>query len=154
MLSMRVWRKLLNQKGQSIVEIALITPLVLIALMIPIDFALMYHAAQQTQNAVRETARRGAGQSSFDQAILQSDLTNKLSLFSLSGSPSVTLLKTTPAGCTHVVTATATINYPYFFYRMMNWFGANIGTSTPIARTSRMRYEFQPTTNSGAACTA
>jgi hypothetical protein len=122
--------------------------------MVPIDFALMYHAAQQTQNAVRETARRGASQSTFNQGTLQSDLTAKLTFFSLSGSPSVTLLKTTPAGCTHVVTAAATINYPFFFYRMMNWFGVNIGTNRQITRTSRMRYEYQPSTNNGAACTA
>jgi Flp pilus assembly protein TadG len=154
MLSARVWRKLVSQKGQSIVEIGLITPLVLIALMIPIDFALMYHAAQQTQNVVREVTRRGAQQNPFVQSDLQSDLTTKLTFYSLQGSPTVSLRETSPAGCTHVVTATATINYPFFFYRMMNWFGVPIGATTQITRTSSMRYGFQPSTNNGAPCTA
>jgi Flp pilus assembly protein TadG len=153
MLITRVCRKLLSQKGQSIVEISLITPLVLVALMIPIDFALMYMVAKHTQNSVREVARIAAAQSTYNDSAMEAELTTRLA-----GSPvtskSVALRKTGAAGCTQIVSATATVAYPFFFYRMMNWFGANIPSTQNITRTTQMRYEFQPLSNSGAACTS
>jgi Flp pilus assembly protein TadG len=146
-------RNLLSRKGQSIVEIVLITPVVLIALMIPIDFAMMYSVANRTQNAVREVARIAASQSTYNDGAMEADLTARLAGYNVTSS-SVTLLKTSPASCTHIVVATANVAYPFFFYRMMKWFGANVGTNQAIVRTAQMRYEFQPATNGGAACTA
>jgi Flp pilus assembly protein TadG len=51
-----------NERAQSIVEISLITPLLLIALYIPFDFGVSLFAAHLTQNAVREVARIAAAQ--------------------------------------------------------------------------------------------
>ena len=56
---MQRWAKKLNSAGQSIVEISLVTPLVLIALYIPADFGIAMFTAHLTQNAVREAARIG-----------------------------------------------------------------------------------------------
>ena len=56
---MQGWAKKLNSAGQSIVEISLVTPLVLIALYIPADFGIAMFTAHLTQNAVREAARIG-----------------------------------------------------------------------------------------------
>jgi Flp pilus assembly protein TadG len=153
MLIRKICRKVLQQEGQSIVEMSLITPLVLIALMIPIDFAMMYSVANRTQNAVREVARIAASQSTYNDSAMEADLTARLAGYSVT-SKSVTLRKTSPANCTHIVVATANIAYPFFFYRMMKWFGVNIGTTQSISRTAQMRYEFQPASNGGAACTA
>ena len=50
-----------KQKGQSVVEMALITPIVLIALYIPADFGMAFLTAHLAQNAVREGARIGSG---------------------------------------------------------------------------------------------
>src|SRR5207237_10118941 len=50
-----------NQRGQSLVEIALITPLLLIALYIPMDFGIGLFMAHLVQNAAREGARIGTG---------------------------------------------------------------------------------------------
>ena len=50
-----------KQMGQSVVELALITPLVLIALYIPADFGVAFLTAHLAQNAVREGARIGSG---------------------------------------------------------------------------------------------
>src|SRR5688572_31951137 len=50
-----------NESGQSIVEIALITPLILIALYIPVDFGVSFFVANLTQTAAREGARIGSG---------------------------------------------------------------------------------------------
>src|SRR5947207_8826988 len=52
--------RLLNNRGQSIVEIALITPLLLAVLYVAFDFGIAYFTAHYTQNAVREAARYGA----------------------------------------------------------------------------------------------
>ena len=50
-----------NQSGQSIVEIALITPLLLIALYIPADFGVSFFMGNLLQTAAREGARIGSG---------------------------------------------------------------------------------------------
>src|SRR5438874_8275299 len=50
-----------DQRGQSLIEIALITPLLLIALYVPMDFGIGLFMAHLTQNAVREGARIGTG---------------------------------------------------------------------------------------------
>src|SRR5437764_14545540 len=50
-----------NQRGQSLVEIALITPLLLIALYIPMDFGIALFMAHLVQYAARERARIGTG---------------------------------------------------------------------------------------------
>ena len=52
-------KRLLNNRGQSIVEIALITPLLLAVLYVAFDFGIAYFTAHYTQNAVREAARYG-----------------------------------------------------------------------------------------------
>ncbi len=49
-----------HQSGQSVVELAVITPLLLIALMIPADFGIALYTANLTQSAAREGARIGA----------------------------------------------------------------------------------------------
>ena len=56
----KVHKHLLNNRGQSIVEIALITPLLLAVLYVAFDFGMAYFTAHYTQNAVREAARYGA----------------------------------------------------------------------------------------------
>ena len=53
-------RHLLNNRGQSIVEMVLITPLLLAVLYVAFDFGIAYFTAHYTQNAVREAARYGA----------------------------------------------------------------------------------------------
>jgi|SRR6516225_4949992 Flp pilus assembly protein TadG len=142
-----------NNRGQSIVEITLLTPLVMIALYIPIDFGMMYHTAHRVQNAVRESARMAASTDPFSQSAMNADLDSRLTSYTVS-SRSVNLYQTSPANCTKVVTATATISYPFFFYRMMRWFGVNIPATQAITRSTTLRSQFQPITNAGGACTA
>src|SRR5207247_3782984 len=57
---MKARRLLLNKKCQSIVEIALITPLLLVALYIAFDFEIALFTSHLAQNAVHEGARIGA----------------------------------------------------------------------------------------------
>jgi Flp pilus assembly protein TadG len=54
-------KKRSNQRGQSIVEISLVTPLLLIAMYIPVDFGISFFMGNLTQTAAREGARIGSG---------------------------------------------------------------------------------------------
>jgi Flp pilus assembly protein TadG len=70
----------MNQHGQSIVELTLITPLLLVALYVPFDFGMAFLAAHLTQNAVREVARIASAQKpgDFNATSLGTELTNRL----------------------------------------------------------------------------
>ena len=52
---------LTTQRGQSLIEITVITPLLLIALYVPVDFGISFFVGNLTQTAVREGARVGSG---------------------------------------------------------------------------------------------
>ena len=56
----------IKQRGQTVVEISLITPLVLMALYVPADFGVAFLTAHLVQNAVREGVRIGSGLTSGD----------------------------------------------------------------------------------------
>jgi hypothetical protein len=143
--------RVLNRKGQSIVEISLITPLLLIALYVPADFAVAYLTAHLTQNAVREAARLGAASKSpFDATVATAIKNEALSRMPARLNPKSATVKyfaTAPANCMEFVEVTGQGSYNYFFYQIMRLFGATVPPATPITRTSRMRYEYQPDAN-------
>ena len=58
-----------NPKGQSIVELTLITPIVIVALMVPADFGMAFFMTHLTQNAVNKYARLGATSDPFDNTL-------------------------------------------------------------------------------------
>ena len=145
--------RILGCKGQSIVELVLITPLVLVALMIPADFGIAFMVAHQAENMVREYARIGAATDPFDGTALNTAMTSTTTSFRFSAyapvsSSSVSLLSTGAATCAKIVKATATVSYPFTLYRIMRWFGFTVNPTKAITREARMRYEFQPATNS------
>jgi Flp pilus assembly protein TadG len=147
-----IFRKL-NRKGQSIVELTLMTPLLLVALYIPIDFGMAYLTAHLTQNAVREAARIGASSKSFASATIRTEALNRMPLRLAPRDATATLFTTGSAGCAQFVEVIGTGEYSYFFYKVLRMFGGNVPDSRTITRTSRMRYEFQPVTNS-TPCTS
>src|SRR4030095_3946207 len=61
-----IMTKQARQRGQSIIEITLLTPLLLIALYIPADFGIGFYMGNLVQNAAREGARIGSGLSKTD----------------------------------------------------------------------------------------
>ena len=145
-----------NQKGQSIVEISLITPLLLIALYVPADFGIALFIGNLTQVAVREGARVGSGlQKSGDVPDLtfgsaQAD-TVKTEVFSRLPSylinKTVTVKFFTGTDCMEFVQVTAQGQYNYALYRMMRLFGGTAPDSATISRTTQMHYKYQPYTN-------
>ena len=158
MLITNIICKTRGQKGQSIVEIALIAPLLLVALYIPADFGIAMFTAHLTQNAVREAARIGVStRNVFDNSAATAIANEALGrLPNRLGGATVTVnyFASNATPCMQSVSVTATGDYSYFFYRILNMFGASIPPSVAITRTSRMRYEFQPVTNSTPMCTA
>ena len=67
-----------RSKGQSIVELTLLTPLILAALYVPADFGIAFFTAHLVQNATREAARIGASMNPFNQTTVQNEATNRL----------------------------------------------------------------------------
>jgi hypothetical protein len=154
--------KLKNQSGQSIIEIALITPLLLIALYIPADFGVAFFIGNLTQTAVREGARVGSGlQKSGDFPDLvfgtkEAD-TVKTEVFSrmpaaLTGK-SVTVTFYTGTACMEFLQVTAQGQYNFFLYQVLRLFGGSAPNFVTISRTTQMHYKYQPYTNN-AYCTA
>jgi Flp pilus assembly protein TadG len=153
-----------KEAGQSIVEITLITPLLLIALYIPADFGIAFLTAHLAQNAVREGARIGSGLTSGDpnkpidtaQGTTIKDavfarLPNRLS------SPSVDVkfyFADEAATCMQVVEVTTTGSYEFGLYRLMGLIGVTVPPSMPLSRTTQMRYSYQRPENNTPICVA
>ena len=148
----------LNRKGQSIVELALITPIVLVALYVPFDFGVSIYAGHLTQNVARDGARRVATTDLLDNdkaTTLATQIAGNLPSLLTSGSTTkrVTVnYYATGANCAKSVEVIAQGTYNYFWYRLIGFLGLAPQSQLGIVRTTKMRYEFQPDTNSGA-CT-
>ena len=149
-----------NQRGQSLVEIALITPLLLIALYIPMDFGIGLFMAHLTQNAAREGARIGTGLqktgcnsspcppftfSSTEAGTVKAAVTSRMP--ALLSSKQVTVNFYDGATCMQFIEVTAQGRYNFFLYQLMNMFGGTVPNNVTISRTSQMRFNYQPSAN-------
>jgi Flp pilus assembly protein TadG len=153
-----------KQTGQSVVEVALITPLVLVALYIPADFGVAFLTAHLAQNAVREGARIGSGLTSGDPnkpIDTGQGTTIKDAVFArlpdrLSGA-SVNVkfyFSGEAATCMQVVEVTVTGTYDYTLYHVMELIGVSVPPSAPISRTTQIRYNYQRPENNTPICAA
>src|SRR5687768_14558861 len=142
--------KFLDRKGQSIVEIALITPLLLVALYVPADFGVAFSVAHLTQNAVRESARIAASTDPFTTAAstaIKNDALNRIpAWFGGSKTATVTYHADGAADCARFVQVSGGGTYNYFLYQIIRLLGFSAPDSQPIIRTARMRYAAQPAT--------
>jgi|RhiMetdeSRZDD1v2_1073273.scaffolds.fasta_scaffold03495_20 Flp pilus assembly protein TadG len=148
--------RLLNNKGQSIVEITLITPLILVALYVPFDFGVLIFTGHLTQNAVRDGARVASNTDTMTNAkatTLATTLFNSLPQKLVTGSTTkevrIRYYATGAANCAEFVEVQAQGTYDFFLYRLMTLFGFSPPNSISITRTTRMAYQFQPSTNTG-----
>lgn len=159
---------LFNSRAQSLVELSLITPLLLVALYVTMDFGVLFFTTQYTQNAVREAARIGAilADCAVDATVpcvttvsescpgtnkvvqeTCARLTNRLTGTTVA----VTLTGNYyPATCMREVKVTAAGTYPYGLYRVIALFGMPLPTSTTVSRSADARYQGQPVTVTGA----
>ena len=139
--------RIVNRKGQSIVEISLITPLLLVVLYVPADFGMAFFMAHLTQNAVREAARIGANTDPFNNTDIQTEALSRMPAYLTSPTTTATLHTTGAADCARFVEVVAQGNYTYGLYKVMRLFGASVPNSVTITRSAWMRYQFQPITN-------
>ena len=145
-----------NQTGQSLVEISLITPLLLIALYIPADFGVSFFMGNLIQTAAREGARVGSGlqkSGSVPSLVFSSAEANTVKTEVVSRLPAYLTNKTvkitfyTGTACMEFVEVTAQGQYKFFMYQLMRLFGANAPNSVTISRTTQMHYKYQPYQN-------
>jgi Flp pilus assembly protein TadG len=156
-----VMTKFTRQRGQSIIEIALVTPLLLIALYIPADFGISFFMGNLTQNAAREGARIGSGLQKSGTApdfvfdtiqanTVKTEVLDRMPAFL--SNKSVTLKFYDGTTCMQFIEVTAQGDYNFFLYQLMRLFGGNVPNFVTISRTTQMRYTYQPYTNT-AYCT-
>ena len=162
---MKIKQVLRNRKGQSIVEITLITPLLLVALYVPADFGIAFFTAHLTQNAVREGARIAAISAECGTSPCVSTVTET----SCPGTNSIVdevctrlparltaplSIKTTLSGnlgdkCLRLVKVEVTGKYNFFLYQLIRLIGVTLpNNDTSITRAAELRYELQPVTYS------
>jgi Flp pilus assembly protein TadG len=151
-----IMTKRARQRGQSIVEISLITPLLLIALYIPADFGIAFFMGNMTQNAAREGARVGSGLSKSGKApdlvfaSAQADTVKKQVFDRLPDyltNKTVTVKFYTGTACMEFVEVTAQGDYKFFLYKLMGLFGVTVPDFVTISRTTQMRYNYQQYSN-------
>ena len=151
-----------SQRGQSIVEISLITPLLLIAMYIPVDFGISFFMGNLMQTAAREGARIGSGlQKSGDvpDLIFSSAQANTVKTEVISRLPAYLTNKTVTvtfysgSACMEFIEVTAQGQYRFSMYQLMKLFGGNAPDSITISRSTQMHYKYQPYMNNDY-CTA
>lgn len=161
----KLFSLLKSPRGQSMVEISLMTPLLLVALWIPMDFGIAFFVANITGTAARDAARIGSeiGKSGGDSTnrnftntdadIVRNALVPRLPAYLSGRSVTVKFYEDTPANCLEVIEVTASGSYSFFFYQLLRLMGAAVADTQTISRTAQMPYAYQPYTNS-TRCTA
>jgi len=150
-------RRRKNQKGQSIIEVTLMTPLLLIALYVPADFGVSFFMGNLTQIAVREGARIGSGLqlsgtvpdlifSSAEANIVKTEVFNRLPSYLTDKAVTVTFYGGT--ACMEFIEVKAQGQFNFSLYRLMRLFGGTAPNFMMISRTTQMHYKYQPYTNS------
>ena len=145
-----------NQRGQSIVEISLITPLLLIALYIPVDFGISFFMGNLTQTAAREGAQIASGLpksgevpnlffSSAEANTVKTEVINRLPNYLTNKTVTVTFYSGT--ACMESVQVTAQGQYRFSMYQFMKLFGGNAPDALTISRSTQMHYKYQPYSN-------
>jgi Flp pilus assembly protein TadG len=158
-----IMAKQARQRGQSIIEITLLTPLLLIALYIPADFGIGFYMGNLVQNAAREGARIGSGlQKSGKVPNLvfgsANAITVKDAVFNrLPGvleNKLVTVKFYEGTTCMNFIEVTAQGDYNFFLYKLMGLFGSTVPDFVTISRTTQIRHDYQQYTNSDYCTTA
>ena len=135
-----------SQRGKAIIEIALITPLLLIALYIPADFGVAFLMGNFTQNAAREGARVGTGLqldinlnfADSQAATVETAVSSRMP--ALLSNKKVTVTFYDGTSCMKFIEVTAQGDYNFFLYQLMRLFGGEAAPSVKISRTTEMRY--------------
>ena len=149
-----------SEKGQSLVELALITPLLLGALMVAVDFGIAFYMGNLIAVAAREGARVGSELEKSDRtdpldpdfaiadaAIVRDKVQNIFPRYLTNRQVIVTFYEDDPGvgppACSESVDVGVSGSYNFSLYRLMNLLGANIPMSQTLTRSTRIRYKYQ-----------
>ena len=142
-----------DSEGQSIVELTLLVPIILVALYVPADFGVAFFTAHLVQNATREAARVGASMNPFNQTTVENEVTKRLPTgrFTVS-SVSANLNGSETSTCMRRVLVSVSGSYDLFLHQLTNLVvpDAISDTTIPITHSTAMRYDSQPLTNTGS----
>ena len=153
------------QRGQSVVELALVTPLLLVALAIPFDFGIALFMANLTQNAAREGTRIGAelqktggsdpnfNYTATEATTVKNAVLSRMPNSLTSKTVNVKFYEGTAPTCVEYVQVTAQGNYNFFLYQLLRLLGFGTPNSILISRTTQMRYTYQPFDNTAPCST-
>jgi hypothetical protein len=160
-------KKLLDKRGQSIVEITLITPLLLAALYVVVDFGILFFTSQYAQNAVREAARVGsilpdcetgsspcvttvAGQACPGSSPVVREACDRLPNLLNGPNVAVTLTGEIGSTCMREVEVSVSGTYNFGLYNVMALVGWPLASKTlPLSRSAVAHYQGQPVTATG-----
>ena len=147
-------------KGQAMVEFTLVFFLLLVVAWIPADFGLAFYTSQLAQNASREGARIAAADPTLGNPTAAScgppitscygsgNILNETAVrlpAALMGSTTIITVDypvAGPAACDNLVSVRVRGQYPFFFYKLLRFFGFTVTIPT-IDRTTQMRWEHQ-----------
>jgi Flp pilus assembly protein TadG len=135
----RLARRLFGERGQSMVEFAIVAPLVLIALFAVLEFAFVMTDQIELYNAARDGARAGAIPTGQTRAAMQTDASATATTSSgaaIGCTPSVptpTFDNSSPAVPTEI---TVTVNCTYTWITPLGKFLGGLGVNVPIKGTS------------------
>lgn len=151
-------RLLWRTKGQSILELTLITPLLLVALYVPFDFGIAIFAGYLTQNTARDGARIASRTRALNDTAAVSVATQVFGTMpNLLTNPNkqvtVRYYSGTPANCVEFVEVVARGTYNYTLYRFIAFVGLTPPAPRLVTRTTRVQYEYQPFQNGGLSTT-
>lgn len=160
-------KKLLDRGGQSIVEITLITPLLLAALYVVMDFGILFFTSQYAQNAVREGARIGAilpdcetelepcvetasAETCPGSTEVVRTTCERLPALLNGASVAVTLTGDIGSTCMREIEVSVSGTYNFGLYNVMALVGWPLASKTlPLSRSAAAHYQGQPVTATG-----
>ena len=149
-----------KQRGQSLVEITLITPLLLGALTVAVDFGIAFYMGNLIAVAAREGARIGSQLEKSDKvdatnpdfavtdaAIISNKIQNILPKYLTARQVVITFYEDDagvgPPACSESIQVQVSGNYNFSLYRLMNLLGADAPLSRTLTRSTRLRYTHQ-----------
>src|SRR5918994_127792 len=133
-----------DSEGQSIVELTLLVPIILVALYVPADFGVAFFTAHLVQNATREAARVGASMNPFNQTTVENEVTKRLPTGRFTVSRvSANLNGSETSTCMRRVLVSVSGSYDLFLYQLTNLVvpDAISDTTIPITHSTAMRYD-------------
>jgi hypothetical protein len=124
-----------KKKGQTLVEVTLILPLLVLLVGAAVDWGLLLFVSHVAQNAVREGARVAVTRTSMTEASIATEVSNRIPDTPLFADFRNNVDVSCETGTPPFIKVVTNGNFNFMFMRLIGF------TNTPITRTATMRYE-------------